>query len=146
MSGPYDDAVGQMEFVYCVVTLWVLCPNFSEVLWNVKGDKQKGWWPLHTRLCDAGAVDGTAAGSLEPFVPTVCPHQAGDTGTATIMCNSFLGVKIVSVHFNYFSSLCHLFLKGSSDEGKGGLACSRHQLGYLGAILVFVLTCVSVLC
>lgn len=94
MSGPYDDAAGQMEFVYCVVTLWVLCPNFSEVLWNVKGDKQKGWWPLHTRLCDAGAVDGTAAGSLEPFVPTVCPHQAGDTGTQQLCATAFWGSKL----------------------------------------------------
>lgn len=68
VSGSYDDAIGQMqnntvlaltflmegfflcgfffllqrqEFVYCIVTLWLLCPNFKEVLWNLKGNKQK---------------------------------------------------------------------------------------------------------
>lgn len=60
VSGSYDDVIGQIqttkvltptflmqtfslpcqEFIYCIVTFSLLCPNFKEVLGNLKGDKR----------------------------------------------------------------------------------------------------------
>lgn len=106
--------------VYCIVTFCLLCPNFKKVLRNLKGGQTK-------------AMQWTWS------------EQADDTDTAAIlMCTNFFWIKIVFVKLKYFY-LRYLSVKGNFDWGKGLWPCLRHQFGYLGPILGFMLTCVSML-